>query len=257
MILDDIVAAKREEVARAKRARPLTRLLAQLPHAKPRDFLKAIHRPGRLSIIAEIKYASPSKGQFGQRASVAAIAKQYQAARAQALSVLTDRPFFHGAPEYLAQARRAVRLPILRKDFIIDEYQIYESRALHADAILLIAGLLSATQLKRFLVLASKLGLSSLVEVHDQSEVRKSLVAGSRVIGINNRDLHTFHVDLATTERLRPLIPARRVVVSESGIHTRADVAYLERLKIDAILVGETLMRSGDIGRSLRELRGD
>lgn len=256
MILDEILAAKKDEVARAKRRRPLEQLLADLPRSPPRHFLKAIHRPGRLSVIAEIKYASPSQGRFGLKASVPRIAKAYQRFGAQALSVLTDRRFFKGSGGFIRQAKAAASLPILRKDFIIDEYQIYESRWLGADAILLIVGVLSEAQLRRFLEVAKKLRLACLVEVHDRAELRRALAVGAHIIGINNRDLRSFRVDLATSERLRPLIPKGKVVVSESGIRSRADVEYLECLRVDAILVGEALVRGREIGKTLLGLRG-
>ncbi|MBI4277470.1 MAG: indole-3-glycerol phosphate synthase TrpC [Armatimonadetes bacterium] len=255
-ILDEIVAHKKEEVAAARRAEPPTALRARAESSPPpRDFAGAL-RGDRIRLIAEIKGASPSAGEIRAEIAPAALARAAAAGGASALSVLTDRRFFRGAPEHLAAARAAVALPVLRKDFTVDPYQVYEARAMGADAILLIAEILDRATMADLLALAAEAGLAALVEAHEPAQVQKALGAGARLVGINNRDLRTFSVDLGTTVRLRPLIPAECTVVSESGIETRADVAALEAAGVHAILVGTALMRSPDIAAKARELLG-
>lgn len=264
MILSDIIAAKREEVARRRAERPLDALreaLADLP--RPRNFFRAVTRKtGKtLNLIAEIKKASPSAGVIREDFDPVAIARAYEAAGADALSVLTDEKFFQGRLEYIAAVRQAVSLPVLRKDFIIDPYQVYETRAAGADAILLIAECLDISQLTDLQILATELNLTVLIEVHDMDNlirVRDRLVGfphrGYSLLGINNRDLRTFRTDLGTTLRLAELVEDRSVLVSESGIATRQDVLRLAEAGVRAVLVGETLMRSGDIAATIASL---
>ncbi|MFZ5761559.1 MAG: indole-3-glycerol phosphate synthase TrpC [Thermodesulfobacteriota bacterium] len=253
MILDTIVARKREEVAALRRtgiADP------EGPVAPPRGFARALTEYAGVAIIAEAKKASPSKGVIRPDFDPVAIARQYQAGGAQALSVLTDEHFFQGSLAYLSQVRAAVALPVLRKEFIIDPLQIEEARRHGADAILLIAAILDTVQMRDFREQAEGLGMDVLVEVHDEAEAEQALAAGSRLIGVNNRDLRDFSVDLDTTFRLRRLIPAAIPLVSESGIRDYRDMQRLAAHDIAAALVGETLMRASDQAQALRELRG-
>jgi indole-3-glycerol phosphate synthase len=265
-ILDDIIAAKRAEVAERKTAAPLDRLtsaIAELP--RPRNFFNAVTRPPRdgrpVNLIAEIKKASPSAGVIREDFDPLEIARQYADAGADALSVLTDAPFFQGRLDYIRQVREAVALPVLRKDFIIDPYQVYESAAAGADAILLIAECLRTNELIDLQILATELHLTTLIEVHDLDNlmrVRDGVIGvpmrSYSLIGINNRDLATFKTDLGTTLRMAELVEDRNVLVSESGIHTHADVIKLADAGVRAILVGESLMRSPDIAGKVREL---
>ena len=262
-ILDTIVAQKRLEVAQLP-----SRLIAagdlrdlMLERNEQRDFLAALRRApqGEVALIAEVKKASPSAGVLCADFDPVRIAREYEAAGASCLSVLTDEKFFQGSLDYLRQIRAAVKLPLLRKDFIIDERQILEAIEWGADAILLIVSILEDKQLHDFQALAEAAGLAALVEVHDEAELDRALTAGARLVGVNNRDLTTFKVDLATTERLAPKLFAapgasERLLVTESGIHTRADVTRLARCGARAILVGESLMRGGDIRAKGREL---
>ncbi|MDO8586568.1 MAG: indole-3-glycerol phosphate synthase TrpC [Armatimonadota bacterium] len=258
MILDEITQFKRAEVDRQKEAVPPAEVKAALADAPAiRDFAGAVRRTGSgMRIIAEAKKASPSKGVIREDFRPVEIARAFEANGASAISVLTDQKFFQGALSYLTDVKSAVGLPILRKDFIIDEYQIYQSRAAGADAILLIAAILPEGVLRSFLDTAGGLGLSCLVEVHDEPEMETALAVGAKVIGVNNRDLRTFQVDINTTARLARMAPCDRVIVSESGVHSRADVDFLSRVGTHAILVGESLMRAEDIGAKLRELIG-
>jgi indole-3-glycerol phosphate synthase len=257
MILEKIIEAKEDEVASLRRIRPLQELkdaIADLP--SPRNFSEAIS--GRdCAIIAEIKKRSPSKGTFREDFNPARIALIYEESGAAAVSLLTDGAFFGGDATHLADIYRSVRLPLLRKDFIIDLYQIYETRYLQADAILLIAGILEKEQLREYASLAQSLGLSVLCEVHRGGELEKALASEARIIGINNRDLTTFSVDLNTSISLAASIPADRIIVSESGIRSRGDIETLTNAGIHAFLIGETLMTSDDMGRKLQELLGN
>ncbi len=262
MMLERILAAKREAVAAARSVRPLRDLRAEAAGAPPaRDFAGAIRRgrgaPGPIRAIAEVKRASPSAGVLREPFDPAGLAAAYAAAGAAALSVLTDGPFFQGAPEHLAAARRASGLPTLRKDFILDPYQVYETRVLGADALLLIVAALEPRLLRDLLSLSREVGLAALTEVHTAAELEMALAAGAEVLGINNRDLRTFRVDLAITFDLLPKVPPGVTVVSESGIASRADVARLEAARVDAVLVGEALLRAPDPGAALRALLGD
>jgi len=256
-ILDRIVTAKRVEIAAAKRAVPPAALEAAVGKAPPaRDFLGAL-RGGKGAVIAEVKKASPSRGIIREDFHPRKIAAAYEANGAAAISVLTERKFFRGDERYLKEIGGVVSLPLLRKDFIIDPYQIYETRRLGGDAVLLIARLLNRGEtLAEFIALTLNLGLTPLVEVHDEAELEKALGAGAPVIGVNNRNLDTFVTDLGTSRRLAPLIPPGIVKVSESGIDSRRDVELLVQAGFDALLVGETLMRARDPGAKLRELTG-
>jgi indole-3-glycerol phosphate synthase len=256
MILDKIIDAKKEEVAHLKRNRPLQELkhaIADLP--SPRNFHEAIS--GReCAIIAELKRRSPSKGILREDFDPARIAFIYEESGAAAVSVLTDRAFFGGDEAHLADIKGCVRLPLLRKDFIIDLYQIHETRYIQADAILLIAGILEKEQLREYSGLAQSLGLSVLCEIHSHGELDKALASDAKFIGINNRNLMTFSVDLKTSISIAASIPADRIIVSESGIRSRRDIETLTKAGIHAFLIGETLMTSDNMGRKLRELLG-
>ncbi len=254
-LLDDIVRSKREELRERRGQRRTDELKAKLRDAKPaRPFTEAITGP-MLGLIAEIKKASPSAGLLRANFDPVAIAHAYEDAGARALSILTDRPHFQGSLDYLAQVRKAVTLPLLQKDFLLDDVQVYEARVLGADAVLLIAAILDPEQIKDLYALAADIGLSVLVEIHNEREL-ESVVEWAPVIGINNRDLTTFKTDLETTFRLLLEVPEETVVVSESGIGTREDVKKLEAVEVDAILVGETFMRAKDIGAKVKELMG-
>jgi len=258
MILDDIIANKREELAETKRRAPLSDIKAKIAGAAPvRGFGKALAVGPGIKLIAEVKKASPSKGVIREDFDPVQIARTYKESGASCLSVLTEQRFFQGKLEYLDAIRKAQDLPLLRKDFIIDEYQIHEARAAGADAILLIAACLDRNQLQDYLGIAQRLGLDVLVESHTYKELDKSLFAGATLLGINNRDLTTFTVSLQTTIDLLKDIPDDRTVVSESGIKTRNDVTKLQQAGVDAILVGESLMREKDIGKKVKELLGE
>ena len=257
MILDSIVAHKREELRRDKERTPLQTLKRRIPNLPPtRDFGAALVAPGAVNLIAEVKRRSPSKGVIREDFDPVEIAKTYAQNGASAISVLTDDRFFGGDLSYLSRIRHAVGLPLLRKDFTIDEFHIYQARAAGADAVLLIAAILTPEQLREFIGIAGRLNLGALVEVHTRAELEIALDVGAEIIGINNRDLRTFHTDIATSFRLRKSIPDDKIVVSESGIHTREDVVRLGESNVNAILVGESLMRSTDIGEKMRELIG-
>ena len=230
-------------------------LLKKAPPVK--DFKKAIMREGKLSFIAEIKQASPSSGILRKDFNPAAIAKIFEANSVQAISVLTEEEFFLGKLNHIEEVKKAVSLPVLRKDFIIDEMQVYESRAAGADAVLLIMAILTPEKFKLLFELARKLGMRALVEVHTEKELRKALSYGAELIGINNRNLHTFEVDLKTTEKLVPFIPSNVVKISESGINELKDILLLKGLGVDAVLVGTCLMKATDIAAKLKELNID
>ena len=257
-ILQRILAVKAEEVQAASAAKPLKALRAEVTQApEPRDFLGSLNASvaqGRAAVIAEIKKASPSKGVLREDFDPAAIARSYEKGGASCLSILTDREFFHGAPEYLRQGREACTLPVLRKDFIIDPWQVYESRVMGADCILLIVKALGDAQLRDLTALAVDLGMDALLEVHDGEELERALALGPPFVGINNRDLTSFHTDLAVTLDLLPRIPEGCLVVTESGIQTRADVARMRNQGVNGFLVGEAFMRAEDPGMKLAEL---
>jgi indole-3-glycerol phosphate synthase len=257
-ILNKILAVKRDEVAAARLQKPLATLHEEvLAQPAPRDFVGAIRgqiAAGKSAVIAEIKRASPSKGVLRADFRPAQIAADYAAHGAACLSVLTDRQFFQGAPEYLQAARAACALPVLRKDFMVDPYQIIEARAMGADAILLIAGALDLPALREFEEVAQSLGLAVLVEVHDGDELDLALQLQTPLIGINNRNLRTFEVSLQNTLDLLPRIPAGRIVVCESGILAAADVELMRSNRVGAFLVGEAFMRAGSPGQALATL---
>jgi indole-3-glycerol phosphate synthase len=259
-VLQRILAVKREEVTAAQRVLPLAAVRAAAEAAPaPRPFaaaLRAAIAAGRAAVIAEVKKASPSKGVLRADFDPAAIARAYAANGAACLSVLTDRQFFQGAPEYLAAARHACALPALRKDFTIDPYQVYEARAMGADAILLIVAALDLPRMQELEALAHALGLGVLVEVHEAAELDLALELESLLLGINNRDLRTFETRLETTLDLLPRIPGGRLVITESGILTRQDVARMRAAGVNGFLVGEAFMRAPDPGAALRLLFG-
>ncbi|MEI8375518.1 MAG: indole-3-glycerol phosphate synthase TrpC [Planctomycetota bacterium] len=256
-ILDKIVADKEREVAAAKIRVPEEQLRESLSAAPPvRDFFAALDGRGTIRLIAEVKKASPSKGVIRADFHPVEIACTYQQHGAACISVLTDAPYFQGSLDYLRQIRAAVTLPLLRKDFIIDPYQVIEARSAGADAVLLIAECLDDRQLCSLHEAIVSLGMTPLVELYDPANLPRVLAAGAKLIGINNRDLRTFHVDLEHTIRLRQEIPAGHRVVGESGIRHRADVELLQRSGVDAMLVGETLIARADIGTAVDELLG-
>ena len=259
-ILEKIVAVKRDEVALAKKRKPLEMVRADaLSRMVTRDFVAALRSKiaqGQAAVIAEIKKASPSKGLLRADFIPADIAQSYAENGAACLSVLTDKQFFQGSVDFLKQARASCDLPVLRKDFIIDAYQVYESRSMGADAILLIAASLDDAQLADFEAQARALDMAVLVEVHDRDELLRALRLKTELIGINNRNLRTFDVSLDTTLSLLSEVPHGRIVVTESGIGTRADVLRMREAHVDAFLVGEAFMRADDPGQALAELFG-
>ncbi|MEW5942977.1 MAG: indole-3-glycerol phosphate synthase TrpC [Pseudomonadota bacterium] len=259
-VLKKILAVKAEEIEAGQAKKPLAAIRAEaesMPAA--RDFVGALRAriaAGKPAVIAEIKKASPSKGVIRENFDPAAIARSYASHGAACLSVLTDVQFFQGSPEYLGQARAACGLPVLRKDFMIDPYQVYEARAMGADCILLIVAALSLAQMQALEKLAHELGMAVLVEVHDAEELDLALRLETPLIGINNRNLRTFEVTLQTTLDLLPRIPAGRIVVTESGILKADDVALMRRHEVNAFLVGEAFMRAEDPGMELARLFG-
>ncbi len=253
-MLDKIVADKKEELKQRKKAVPASELESRIAQrAGTLDFASALKRHS-VSIIAEVKRASPSRGVLRHDFSSVALARTYADNGAAAISVLTESNYFQGSIEHLSEIREAVEIPLLRKDFIFDPYQVYESCAYGADALLLIVAILEQEQLDELSTLSHELGLSCLVEVHNESEVDRALRSGAQTIGINNRDLKTFQVDIGTTQRLRALIPGDRIVVSESGISSRRNIDNLKSWGIDAALVGEALVTYDDIAAKMREL---
>lgn len=256
MILDRIVQAKKKEVARLRESGSLDAMRkAALDTPLPRDFRAALEG-APCAVIAEVKRSSPSKGRIREDFDPLAIASLYEEHGAAAISVLTDETFFEGKKEYLSGIRGRVSLPLLRKDFIIDPCQLCETRIIGADAVLLIAAILDDAKLGYMIEMAESLGIASLVEVHSGEELARAVAAGAGIIGINNRNLQTFHVDLNTTLELVSRIPEGRIMISESGIETREDIERLMSNGVHVFLVGETLMRAPDVGARLRELLG-
>jgi indole-3-glycerol phosphate synthase len=257
MILDDILAETRRTLAVAKERLPLAeveRAAAAAPAA--RSLTQSVRAAAGMPCIAEFKRRSPSRGWIHQGADPVPVARAYATGGAAAMSVLTDGPFFGGSLDDLRRARAAVALPILRKDFLVDPYQVAEARAAGADVVLLIVAALGDGDLAALLAATRRWGMEALVEAHDEDEVRRALAAGAAVIGVNHRDLRTFEMDMHLATRLRPLIPTDRLLVAESGIKTAADVRRLRAAGIDAILVGETLMQAPDPAAALRALAG-
>lgn len=261
MILDTIIEQKKRELQLLHQKLPLEMLMAAVQAASPaKNFRQALLPPPHsgerplLRVIAEIKKASPSKGVLCRDFDPVAIARTYEASGAAAISVLTDREFFQGDMEYLRQVRGATSIPLLNKDFIIDPYQIYRARLYGADAVLLIAAILNASQIARFRTIAQELSMSALVEVHSAEELKLVLASGAELIGINNRNLQTFEVSVDTTCQLLPAIPAGKIIVSESGINSRELMLGLAQQGVHAFLIGEVLMQSPDPGAALRLL---
>ena len=257
MILDEIVEKRKIQLEREKAAADIetVKKAAERLDRQCISFKNALAKPDRLSVISEVKKASPSKGLIQPNFDPVKIAKEYETCGADAVSCLTEEHYFQGSSEYFKAIRQAIGLPMIRKDFIIDEYQIYEARLMGADAILLIAAVLDDEKLKRFGDTAHSLGLDILAETHDESEVERVLALDFDIIGINNRNLKTFEVTLETTARLAGMIPEGKIIVSESGIRDNTDMKTVRSCGADAVLIGETLMRSGNIGATLTALR--
>ncbi len=253
-MIDKIVADKRKEVEQRKEDMPVFLLKERIARQKaPLDFARAL-KSNSLRLIAEVKRASPSRGVLCSDFNPVALAKSYALSGATAISVLTEAKYFQGSLDHLAAIREEVSLPLLRKDFIFDPYQVYESRAYGADALLLIVAILSQEQLIGLLSLSRSLGLGCLVEVHNEGELKRALSSNAEIIGINNRDLNTFSVDIDTTRRLRPMIPDGKIVVSESGISRRDDIVKLAEYGVNAVLIGEALVTASDIPAKVKEL---
>jgi len=255
--LDEIVATKWREIAAARDAMPAGSLERQIPNAPPcRDFFHALAAEGPIKLIAEVKKASPSKGLIRDDFQPLEIARAYELGGATCLSVLTDEKYFQGSLDYLRQIRQQVALPVLRKDFILDSYQLLEARVAGADAVLLIAECLDDCNLRKLFNETIDLGMTPLVEFYEPENLERVLEAGATLIGVNNRDLRTFEVDLEHTIRMRALVPDDCLLVGESGIHSRADAVRLSNAGVDAMLVGESLMRQSNIETAVRELLG-
>jgi len=257
MILDNLAEHARERVALLKKEKSLEIIRVEAEALPKGDFAfeKAL-RQKEIAFIMEVKKASPSKGLISPTFDYVKIAKEYEAAGAAAISVLTEPKYFLGSDEYLREIRKAVKIPIIRKDFTVDEYQLYEAKIIGADAVLLICALLDTETIRKYLAVCDKLGLSALVETHDADEIASALKAGARLIGVNNRNLKDFTVDIGNSINLRRLVPADKIFVSESGIRTEADIDSLKQNGTNAVLIGETLMRSGDIAGEIKKLRG-
>jgi len=259
MILSKIIEEKKRSIEEAKQKLPLEKLIEEAENTTrigKNGFTKEISKNHHINLIAEIKKASPSKGILRKEFDPLKIASIYKMSGASALSILTEEKFFLGSLKYIKDVKEKVGLPILRKDFIIDPYQIYESFVHGADAILLIADILSSEELESFLGIVDQLKLSAVVEVRNEEDLKKALGADAHIIGINNRDLHTFKVDLDVTTRLVKDIPKEKIVISESGIKSHEDIMFLRSIGIKAVLVGETFMIADDIGRKVKELMG-
>lgn len=256
MILDEIIEKRKIQLAREKSAVSPEEMkrLAESSQMPVISFSQALKKD-TLSVICEVKKASPSKGLIRADFHPAEIAREYEAAGANAISCLTEEHYFQGSSEYLKEIRRNVNIPILRKDFIFDAYQIYEAKVIGANAVLLIAAVLSESEMQNFYSLAHSLGMECLVEVHNEEELKKTNSFSPKILGINNRDLKTFNVDLNTTQRLRNKVSDDKILVSESGIKNNADMKLVRSLGADAVLIGETLMRSDDITAQLHSLR--
>jgi len=255
--IKDILIKKRERIALAKQSLSQDDLKLKIQELPPtRAFIEAINKPKIISLIAEIKKASPSKGIIRENFDLKRIASIYKDKGVQAISVLTEEDYFQGSASFINEVKAIAEVPILRKDFILEPYQVYESRYFGADAILLIADLLSKDELSEFMGIAAHLGMDCLVEVHNEKQLKKILNMKMPLIGINNRDLHTMDVDFKTTERLFPLIPKDNIVVIESGIKSYQDVLFLKILGANAVLIGQAFMEAADIGRKVEEIMG-
>jgi indole-3-glycerol phosphate synthase len=257
-VLKEIIQKKKERLALAKQSLPEEELKNKIALLSPtRSFIEAIHKPRQISLIAEIKKASPSQGVIRQDFDHLQIAQAYQEAGVQAISVLTEEDYFQGNLTYLQEVKNAVPVPLLRKDFILEPYQVYESRAFGADAVLLIADCLTKDVIIEMLQIAESLGLAALVEVHAEKELKKVLnIKQVKLIGINNRDLHTLEVDFKTTEKLFPLIPKDKVVVVDSGIKAKQDILFLKILGASAVLIGQAFMEAADVRAKVEETMG-
>jgi indole-3-glycerol phosphate synthase len=253
-MLDKIIAQKREEVEQRKKVATMAHLQERIAQQKPPLDLAPALKGDHIQLIAEVKQASPSRGILSSNFNPTKLAQTYAEGGAAAISVLTESNYFMGSNEHLAAIKKVVELPLLRKDFIFDPYQIYESGAYGADALLLIAAILSQEQLQEFVSLSHSLGLRCLVEVHNEAEVERAVLSGAEIMGINNRDLNTFVVDINTTHRLRPLVPKEKIVVSESGIKSKRDMEKLGKWKVDAVLVGEALVTASNVRAKMKEL---
>ena len=255
MILDEILAAKQQEVEVAKGRLPLEELKGRLrSHVSQRSFRKALAQSGKLSLIAELKRKSPSSGMLRERFDPVSLAQQLQEAGASALSVLTDETFFGGSLEFLRDVQQFTELPTLRKDFVIDPYQVYEAAYYQADAVLLIVQVLTEDQLTHCLEAALAVGVDALVEVHTKDDLDIALSVGANLFGVNHRDLRTFTLDPDATAHLVPKIPAGKLIVAESGVQTREDIQRLKALGVHAVLIGEALMTAPDVSAKVREL---
>jgi indole-3-glycerol phosphate synthase len=253
-MLDKIVAQKKEEVEQRRKAVTIAHLQERIARQKPSLDLALALKGNHIRLIAEVKQTSPSRGMLRSNFDPIELAQTYAECGAAAISVLTEVNYFMGSIEHLAAIKEAVQLPLLRKDFIFDPYQVYESRAYGADALLLIAAILSQRQLRELISLSHSLALRCMVEVHNKSELERAVTSEAEIIGINNRDLNTFAVDITTTRSLRPLIPQERIVVSESGIKSKRDIEKLGKWRVDAVLVGEALVTARDVGAKMKEL---
>ena len=258
MILDNIIEKKLQTIANAKAKVPLKEIESELARVKilRRDFKSNISKSGAINIIAEVKKASPSKGLICENFDHRDIARKYEFSEAAAISVLTEKDFFRGSRKYLQEVREVTCVPVLRKDFIIDKYQLYETALLGADAVLLIAAILSSEEIKEYIKILKTFDIDALVEVHTQEDLHKALNAEAEIIGINNRDLYTFNVSLKTTENIIRNIPNDKIVVSESGITTHEDIQRLRSIGVNAFLIGESLVKSENIIDKLNNLRG-
>jgi indole-3-glycerol phosphate synthase len=253
-MLDKIIAQKREDVEQRKKMATIPYLQQRIARRKPTLDLALALKGNHIRLIAEVKQASPSRGMLSPNFNPVKLAQTYAEGGAAAISVLTEANYFMGNIEHLAAIKEVVRLPLLRKDFIFDPYQVYESRAYGADALLLIAAILNQKQIKELVSLSHSLGLRCLVEVHNEGEVERAVLSEAEIIGINNRDLNTLSIDINMTRRLRPLIPQERIVVSESGIKSKRDIEKLRKWGVDAVLVGEALVTAGDVLAKMQEL---
>lgn len=256
MILDEIAAKTKERIRDTKSRLPIAEVKAMAADREARPDFKAALAGADISFICEVKRASPSKGMIAEDFLYLQIAREYEQAGASAISVLTEPFYFKGADKYLDEISKSVNIPLLRKDFTVDEYMIYEARAYGASAVLLICSILGKSQIKEYLDITHSLGMSALVEAHDEDEVQTALECGAGIIGVNNRDLKTFTVDLENSIRLRAMVPPEVVFVSESGMKTAQDIRRLRENNVNAVLIGETLMRAENKKKMLDELRG-